>query len=155
MDRSNSNRTIWVLLITAYMYRIVARFSSLLHVTYLNYGTGIRVTHAFLWTWGHDSVGLLCNLMFFFVNLFITHSGGGISSYAGQQGAAGKSLEACLDQAVKDIPKDRHQLTPVYLGATAGMRLLRWVTLSVFVFILPCFSNVIPCGVYKTSWSPN
>ncbi|XP_075935777.1 ectonucleoside triphosphate diphosphohydrolase 2 [Anarhichas minor] len=51
-------------------------------------------------------------------------NGGGISSYAGQQGAAGQSLEACLDQAVKDIPKERHQLTPVYLGATAGMRLL-------------------------------
>lgn len=50
--------------------------------------------------------------------------GGGISSYAGQQGAAGQSLEACLDQAVKDIPKQRHRLTPVYLGATAGMRLL-------------------------------
>ncbi|CAK6965097.1 ectonucleoside triphosphate diphosphohydrolase 2 [Scomber scombrus] len=50
--------------------------------------------------------------------------GGGISSYAGQHGAAGKSLEACLDQAVSDIPKERHQVTPVYLGATAGMRLL-------------------------------
>ncbi|XP_045923206.1 ectonucleoside triphosphate diphosphohydrolase 2 [Micropterus dolomieu] len=51
--------------------------------------------------------------------------GGGISSYAGQQGAAGRSLEACLDQAVKDIPTERHKLTPVYLGATAGMRLLQ------------------------------
>ncbi|XP_071774876.1 ectonucleoside triphosphate diphosphohydrolase 2 [Centroberyx gerrardi] len=50
--------------------------------------------------------------------------GGGISSYAGQQGAAGQSLEVCLDTAVKDIPKARHHLTPVYLGATAGMRLL-------------------------------
>ncbi|XP_078127577.1 ectonucleoside triphosphate diphosphohydrolase 2 isoform X2 [Sander vitreus] len=50
--------------------------------------------------------------------------GGGISSYAGKQGAAGQSLETCLDQAVKDIPKERRQLTPVYLGATAGMRLL-------------------------------
>uniref|UniRef100_UPI0037E90DBD ectonucleoside triphosphate diphosphohydrolase 2 n=1 Tax=Semicossyphus pulcher TaxID=241346 RepID=UPI0037E90DBD len=50
--------------------------------------------------------------------------GGGISSYVGQQGAAGQSLEVCLDQAVKDIPKERHKLTPVYLGATAGMRLL-------------------------------
>lgn len=50
--------------------------------------------------------------------------GGGISSYAGQQGEAGQSLEACLNQAVKDIPKERHRLTPVYLGATAGMRLL-------------------------------
>ncbi|XP_038124190.1 ectonucleoside triphosphate diphosphohydrolase 2 [Cyprinodon tularosa] len=50
--------------------------------------------------------------------------GKGISSYAGQNGAAGRSLEKCLDQAVKDIPKERHQNTPVYLGATAGMRLL-------------------------------
>lgn len=59
------------------------------------------------------------------VIVFITRSGGGISSYVGQQGAAGHSLEACLDQAVKDIPKERHHVTPVYLGATAGMRLLQ------------------------------
>nr|XP_057917761.1 ectonucleoside triphosphate diphosphohydrolase 2 [Doryrhamphus excisus] len=50
--------------------------------------------------------------------------GGGISSYAGQQGAVGQSLEACLDQAVQDVPAHRHKVTPVYLGATAGMRLL-------------------------------
>uniref|UniRef100_A0A8C7X2F0 Ectonucleoside triphosphate diphosphohydrolase 2b n=1 Tax=Oryzias sinensis TaxID=183150 RepID=A0A8C7X2F0_9TELE len=50
--------------------------------------------------------------------------GEGISSYAGQKGGAGESLVDCLDQAVRDIPKDKHQLTPVYLGATAGMRLL-------------------------------
>ncbi|XP_061119475.1 ectonucleoside triphosphate diphosphohydrolase 2-like isoform X2 [Conger conger] len=50
--------------------------------------------------------------------------GGGISSYAGQQGGAGRSLQTCLQKAVKDIPKSRHVLTPVYLGATAGMRLL-------------------------------
>ncbi|XP_061590451.1 ectonucleoside triphosphate diphosphohydrolase 2 [Cololabis saira] len=51
--------------------------------------------------------------------------GGGISSYAGQQGGAAKSLQACLDQAVKDVPKERHKRTSVYLGATAGMRLLQ------------------------------
>lgn len=50
--------------------------------------------------------------------------GGGISSYAGQNGAAGRSLEECLDMAVKEIPKERHEDTPVYLGATAGMRIL-------------------------------
>ncbi|XP_067106823.1 ectonucleoside triphosphate diphosphohydrolase 2 [Osmerus mordax] len=50
--------------------------------------------------------------------------GGGISSYAGQRGAAGLSLEGCLNQAVQDVPKNRHAVTPVYLGATAGMRLL-------------------------------
>ncbi|KAM3873771.1 ectonucleoside triphosphate diphosphohydrolase 2 [Diretmus argenteus] len=50
--------------------------------------------------------------------------GGGISSYAGQKKAAGQSLVTCLDQAVQKIPKASHHLTPVYLGATAGMRLL-------------------------------
>ncbi|XP_035628135.1 ectonucleoside triphosphate diphosphohydrolase 2-like isoform X1 [Oncorhynchus keta] len=50
--------------------------------------------------------------------------GGGISSYAGQQREAGRSLQSCLDQATRDIPRARHHLTPVYLGATAGMRLL-------------------------------
>lgn len=50
--------------------------------------------------------------------------GGGISSYASQPGGAAHSLEPCLEQALKDIPKSRHHLTPMYLGATAGMRLL-------------------------------
>ncbi|XP_033487627.2 ectonucleoside triphosphate diphosphohydrolase 2-like [Epinephelus lanceolatus] len=53
--------------------------------------------------------------------------GGGISSYAGAPGDAARSLEACLEQAVKDIPKSRHHQTPLYLGATAGMRLLNEV----------------------------
>ncbi|XP_019957902.2 ectonucleoside triphosphate diphosphohydrolase 2-like [Paralichthys olivaceus] len=51
--------------------------------------------------------------------------GGGISSYAGVRGGAAKSLKICLDKAVKDIPKSRHSQTPLYLGATAGMRLLK------------------------------
>ncbi|KAL0979583.1 hypothetical protein UPYG_G00186910 [Umbra pygmaea] len=50
--------------------------------------------------------------------------GGGISSYVGQQGGAGRSLETCLEKALEQIPKSRHPLTPLYLGATAGMRLL-------------------------------
>ncbi|XP_063754394.1 ectonucleoside triphosphate diphosphohydrolase 2-like isoform X3 [Eleginops maclovinus] len=50
--------------------------------------------------------------------------GGGISSYAGVRGGAAGSLKDCLKQAVKDIPKSRHHQTPLYLGATAGMRLL-------------------------------
>ncbi|XP_017289453.1 ectonucleoside triphosphate diphosphohydrolase 2-like [Kryptolebias marmoratus] len=53
--------------------------------------------------------------------------GGGISSYAGHHGGAGKSLEACMEQAMKDIPKSRHSQTPLCLGATAGMRLLKIV----------------------------
>lgn len=63
-------------------------------------------------------------------SMFVHHPGGGISSYAGQAGAAGRSLEVCLDQAVKAVPSERHPLTPVYLGATAGMRLLQWVTVG-------------------------
>ena len=73
--------------------------------------------------------------------VFITHSGGGISSYAGQQGAAGQSLVVCLDKAVKDIPKERHRLTPVYLGATAGMRLLKWVSVCLSVLQWPRLFN--------------
>ncbi|XP_053137868.1 ectonucleoside triphosphate diphosphohydrolase 2 [Hemicordylus capensis] len=50
--------------------------------------------------------------------------GGGISSYAADPPGAGRSLKACLDQALHDVPKERHVATPLYLGATAGMRLL-------------------------------
>ncbi|KAA0717056.1 Ectonucleoside triphosphate diphosphohydrolase 2 [Triplophysa tibetana] len=50
--------------------------------------------------------------------------GGGISSYADIRGGAAKSLQECMEQAVQDIPKSKHKLTPLYLGATAGMRLL-------------------------------
>ncbi|XP_076005582.1 ectonucleoside triphosphate diphosphohydrolase 2-like [Genypterus blacodes] len=53
--------------------------------------------------------------------------GGGISSYAGSRGGAARSLEPCLEHAIKDIPKSRHHQTPLYLGATAGMRLLSMV----------------------------
>ncbi|XP_051517957.1 ectonucleoside triphosphate diphosphohydrolase 2 isoform X2 [Myxocyprinus asiaticus] len=50
--------------------------------------------------------------------------GGGISNYAGNRGGAAHSLEECMEQAIQDIPKSRQELTPLYLGATAGMRLL-------------------------------
>ncbi|XP_075041484.1 LOW QUALITY PROTEIN: ectonucleoside triphosphate diphosphohydrolase 2 [Mixophyes fleayi] len=52
--------------------------------------------------------------------------GPGISSYWQNPPAAGKSLEDCLNQAVKDVPSSRHSITPLYLGATAGMRILNW-----------------------------
>ncbi|XP_021563510.1 ectonucleoside triphosphate diphosphohydrolase 2, partial [Carlito syrichta] len=50
--------------------------------------------------------------------------GGGISSYADNPSGAGQSLVACLEQALRDVPTERHAGTPLYLGATAGMRLL-------------------------------
>lgn len=51
--------------------------------------------------------------------------GGGISSYADNPSRAGQSLAECLDQALQEVPKERHVSTPLYLGATAGMRLLK------------------------------
>ncbi|KAJ0019646.1 hypothetical protein NQD34_007215 [Periophthalmus magnuspinnatus] len=56
--------------------------------------------------------------------------GKGISGYAGVPGGAAKSLEECLQKAVQSIPKARHHKTPLYLGATAGMRLLEIVNAS-------------------------
>ncbi|XP_027705268.1 ectonucleoside triphosphate diphosphohydrolase 8-like isoform X1 [Vombatus ursinus] len=50
--------------------------------------------------------------------------GDGISSYARNPEAAGRSLRPCLDEAVKLIPAPQLAQTPVYLGATAGMRIL-------------------------------
>ncbi|XP_075415882.1 ectonucleoside triphosphate diphosphohydrolase 2 [Tenrec ecaudatus] len=51
--------------------------------------------------------------------------GGGISSYEYNPSQAGQSLRECLDQALQDVPKESHKGTPLYLGATAGMRLLQ------------------------------
>ncbi|XP_065428366.1 ectonucleoside triphosphate diphosphohydrolase 8-like isoform X1 [Chrysemys picta bellii] len=51
--------------------------------------------------------------------------GPGISSYADNPTRAGASLRACLDKAMTIIPVEQQRETPTYLGATAGMRLLR------------------------------
>ncbi|XP_025929148.1 ectonucleoside triphosphate diphosphohydrolase 2 [Apteryx rowi] len=50
--------------------------------------------------------------------------GPGISSYNTNPPGAGQSLVHCLNQALRDVPKEKHMSTPLYLGATAGMRLL-------------------------------
>ncbi|KAM7087983.1 ectonucleoside triphosphate diphosphohydrolase 8-like isoform 1-T2 [Ciconia maguari] len=54
-----------------------------------------------------------------------TVSGPGISSYADDPAGAGASLKPCLDRAMKIVPAEQQRETPTYLGATAGMRLLR------------------------------
>ncbi|NXF13707.1 ENTP8 diphosphohydrolase, partial [Smithornis capensis] len=51
--------------------------------------------------------------------------GQGISSYANDPPKAGDSLRECLDKALKAIPAAKQRDVPAYLGATAGMRLLR------------------------------
>ncbi|KAK2884636.1 hypothetical protein Q8A73_021110 [Channa argus] len=57
-----------------------------------------------------------------------THSckvqGPGISSYASAPWKAGESLTECMEKAKQEVPGKRHHETPLYLGATAGMRLL-------------------------------
>ncbi|XP_039576272.1 ectonucleoside triphosphate diphosphohydrolase 8-like [Passer montanus] len=53
-------------------------------------------------------------------------SGPGISSYADDPAGAGASLKPCLDRAMKIVPAEQQRETPTYLGATAGMRLLRY-----------------------------
>ncbi|XP_053412609.1 ectonucleoside triphosphate diphosphohydrolase 8 [Nycticebus coucang] len=50
--------------------------------------------------------------------------GPGISSYASDPAQAGESLRGCLEEALARIPEAQHQGTPMFLGATAGMRLL-------------------------------
>ncbi|NWT02469.1 ENTP8 diphosphohydrolase, partial [Mionectes macconnelli] len=54
-----------------------------------------------------------------------TVSGPGISSYADEPAGAGASLKPCLDKAMRIVPAEQQRETPTYLGATAGMRLLR------------------------------
>ncbi|NXL43889.1 ENTP2 diphosphohydrolase, partial [Podilymbus podiceps] len=50
--------------------------------------------------------------------------GPGVFSYSGSPQKVGKSLELCLSWAQKEIPEEQHSQTPLYLGATAGMRQL-------------------------------
>lgn len=52
-------------------------------------------------------------------------SGPGISSYASDPAQAGESLRGCLEEALAAVPEAQQQRTPMFLGATAGMRLLR------------------------------
>lgn len=51
--------------------------------------------------------------------------GPGISSYSSSPQQAGESLRVCMQDAERLVPRTRHHETPLYLGATAGMRLLR------------------------------
>ncbi|XP_014943020.2 ectonucleoside triphosphate diphosphohydrolase 8 isoform X4 [Acinonyx jubatus] len=50
--------------------------------------------------------------------------GPGISSYASNPAQAGESLQGCLEEALALIPEAQQRKTPLFLGATAGMRLL-------------------------------
>ncbi|XP_038599841.1 ectonucleoside triphosphate diphosphohydrolase 1 [Tachyglossus aculeatus] len=51
--------------------------------------------------------------------------GPGISGYAQEVDKVGAPLGQCMEKAKEVIPEQQYSETPVYLGATAGMRLLR------------------------------
>ncbi|XP_075349358.1 ectonucleoside triphosphate diphosphohydrolase 3 isoform X2 [Mycteria americana] len=51
--------------------------------------------------------------------------GPGVSSYESNPGALAKPFDDCLNKVKERIPVHLHKSTYVYLGATAGMRLLR------------------------------
>ncbi|KAK7508685.1 hypothetical protein BaRGS_00000251 [Batillaria attramentaria] len=86
------------------------------------FDAGSSHTSMFVYKWDGDKVnktavaaqdGPKCNTV-----------GGGISSFANNASEAGESLVKCLEKAKSQIPSDKYKDTPVYLGATAGMRLL-------------------------------
>ena len=50
--------------------------------------------------------------------------GGGISNYTSNPQEVSKSLEPLVESAENYVPRDQQGRTPIFLGATAGMRLL-------------------------------
>uniref|UniRef100_A0A2K5MG96 Ectonucleoside triphosphate diphosphohydrolase 8 n=1 Tax=Cercocebus atys TaxID=9531 RepID=A0A2K5MG96_CERAT len=86
------------------------------------FDAGSSHTSLFLYQWPADkengtgvvSQALACQV-----------EGPGISSYTSDPAQAGESLRGCLEEALVLIPEAQHRKTPMFLGATAGMRLLR------------------------------
>ncbi|XP_037586227.1 ectonucleoside triphosphate diphosphohydrolase 8 isoform X4 [Cebus imitator] len=86
------------------------------------FDAGSSHTSLFLYQWPADkengtgvvSQALACQV-----------EGPGISSYASDPAQAGESLQGCLEEALVLIPEAQRRKTPTFLGATAGMRLLR------------------------------
>ena len=62
-------------------------------------------------------------------NCYLTCAAGhirGISSFYKNPEDAGKSLDSCIEnKAKKLVPSYARDKSPIYLGATAGMRLLK------------------------------
>lgn len=73
-----------------------------------------------------QGVGLGSESMKWNVLFFPFCSGLGISGYSQDPEKAGLSLQHCMESAQEVVPEQQHRETPVYLGATAGMRLLRY-----------------------------
>uniref|UniRef100_A0A663NEC8 Ectonucleoside triphosphate diphosphohydrolase 8-like n=1 Tax=Athene cunicularia TaxID=194338 RepID=A0A663NEC8_ATHCN len=86
------------------------------------FDAGSSHTSLFVYEWDSDKendTGVVSQ------NLSCDVQGQGISSYANDPPKAGDSLRECLDKAMKVVPAGKQRDVPAYLGATAGMRLLR------------------------------
>lgn len=88
----------------------------------LVFDAGSSHTSLFVYQWPADkenNTGMVSQTFSCHVNA------SGISSFTKDPPQAGDSLRECLDEAMKVIPAERRREAPTYLGATAGMRLLR------------------------------
>nr|XP_008122527.1 PREDICTED: ectonucleoside triphosphate diphosphohydrolase 8 [Anolis carolinensis] len=121
-----------VALLTLCVFSIVALILSLVGIRSValppenKYGlvfdAGSSHTSLFVYQWPTDkenNTGVVSQTFSCHVN------GSGISSYDSHPTEAGASLRPCLDEAMMVIPPERRREAPAYLGATAGMRLLR------------------------------
>lgn len=79
-------------------------------------------------------------------------SGPGISSYSNAVENASVPLKHCMDSAKEIVPQGKHQETPVYLGATAGMRLLRYLRKSSYTFFMFCRDELRENRLLKFIW---
>ena len=63
-----------------------------------------------------------------------------ISSFSDDPSEAGRELLPCLDEAKDTVPYHQQETTPVFLGATAGMRLLRYACQIIHEIFLLSFN---------------
>ncbi|XP_059159134.1 ectonucleoside triphosphate diphosphohydrolase 1-like [Physella acuta] len=75
--------------------------------------------------------------------------GAGIANFANNPDEAGKSLERCISQAKVAVPANKHVDTPIYLGATAGMRLLNLSNPKASEAILESVRKVFTSSSFK------
>ncbi|CAG5125282.1 unnamed protein product, partial [Candidula unifasciata] len=78
-----------------------------------------------------------------------TAEGDGLADFAENPQEAGKSLTVCVDAAKSAIPNSKHASTPVYLGATAGMRLLKKSNITACEAILDSVRTTLSQSPFK------
>ncbi|XP_059829127.1 ectonucleoside triphosphate diphosphohydrolase 3 isoform X2 [Hypanus sabinus] len=69
--------------------------------------------------------------------------GSAISDFDYNPAKAASSLEQCLNKTIEEIPAEKHNATPLYFGASAGMRLLRTQNSSASTMILSAIENYL------------